>query len=109
MGMGTAVIAMEDTGVVVSEEGRTTIWTCILGCWAGKVVEERGPPGTAVCVRGFDWELLVLALASASFNALRRRRCLGRRRVYSTVGCSYPHMTGTRNISSPTCRAQPTR
>jgi len=49
MGIGMAVIAMEDADVVVSEEGRTTIWTCISGCWAGKVVEER-PPGTAVCV-----------------------------------------------------------
>ena len=56
--MGMAVIAMEDTDVVVSEEGRTTIWTCILGCWAGKVVEERGPAGTAVCMRGLTGSYL---------------------------------------------------
>jgi len=49
MGMDMAVIAMEDADVVVSEEGRTT---CISGCWAGKVVEERSPPGTTICVRG---------------------------------------------------------
>jgi len=71
--MGMAVIAMEDTDVVVSEEGRTTIWTCISGRWVRKVVDERDPPGTAVCVRGFDWELPVLTLilqVSASFNGL---------------------------------------
>ena len=50
MGMGMAVIAVEDADVVVSEEGRMTIWACISRCWAGKVVEERTPPGTAVCV-----------------------------------------------------------
>jgi len=111
MGIGMAVIAMEDADVVVSEEGRTTIRMCISGCWAGKVAEEKTPPGTAVCVCGFDWELPVMALGlrvSTSSNAPRHRRLrLKHRRVYSTqAGCSYPHMTETRNISSPTHRAQ---
>ena len=94
------------------------IGTHISCCSVRKVVEEgellymrdTNVESGRLVLTGRFYVLALILQVSASFNGPGRRLCLRRQWVYSTqAGCSHPHMIGTRNISSPTHRAQSAR